>query len=232
MKETERAQLRKLLQICRARLEFRDFLSRGPDRVAYRRSRKRIHAMYTGLEALLTICEGNPRWVIGILHPLVRQYKLQVERHSNTTGIDKARQARQILRVITRYRALLSTIPFVAPAGGGNTSVLPLIDKIGTFMFQDVVLGLFKPEPVLSFVVDRRVTDAQVLALGTAINQGAFVLVPSRKGETTYGSIRNSRFRMSYLLAPDFQLPLTYGAQINLSSILMSHGEQMLMEDI
>ena len=232
MRELERAQLRKLLQICRARLEFRSFAIEPKEAGAYKRSRKRIHSMYTGLEALLTICEGNPRWVIGILHPLIRHYKIQVDLHSNLTRIDRARQARQILRVITRYRALLSTIPFTTIRSDWKSSVLPIIDKIGTYMFQDVVLGVFKPEPVLSFIVDRRVNEAQVLALGTAINQGAFVLVPNRKGETTYGSIRNSRFRMSYLLAPDFQLPLTYGAQINLSSILSTGGEQIAMDQI
>jgi hypothetical protein len=77
------------------------------------------------------------------------------------------------------------------------------------------------------------VTPEQVEAIGTAVNQGAFVLVPNRKGETTGGTVEGSRFRLSYLLAPDFQLPLTFGAQINLSSIL-SPGKsavQLRLED-
>ena len=112
--------------------------------------------------------------------------------------------------------------------------MLRLIDQIGEYMFRDVVLGPFKPEPVLSFVVDRWVTQAQVEALGTAINQGAFFLVPNRKGDSTSGSIVNSRFRLSYLLAPDFQLPLTYGTAIQLSTILTStpRQEQMRLEDV
>jgi hypothetical protein len=236
MKETERAQLRKLLQIIRARLEFRDFSRRNLDKgVAHRRSRKRIHAMYTGIEALLSICEGNPRWVIGILHPLLLTYKMHVDRHLNTTKLDSARQARQISRVVSRYRALLSTIPFSKPkaTGGRQTTVLELIDKIGDYMFEDVVLKEFKPEPVLSFVVDPKVSEAELIALGTAINQGAFVLVPNRKGETTYGSIRESRFRMSYLLAPDFQLPLTFGAQVSLSSMIRRNSSgQFFMETL
>lgn len=234
MSESERAQLRKLLQIVRARLEFRDFSVRGGDSSdrGFRRSRKRIHSMYTGIEALLTICEGNPRWILGILHPLIGSYKVHVERHSNSTRVDRARQARQISRVVIRYRALLSTIPFAKQKSGQKATVLELIDKIGEYMFRDVVLRTFKPEPVLSFVVDQKVSEAQIMALGSAINQGAFVLVPNRKGESTEGLIRSSRFRMSYLLAPEFQLPLTYGAQINLSSILSSEFTQFFMDDL
>ena len=189
--------------------------------------------MYTGLESLLTICEGNPRWVIGILRPQILRYKRLLQ-HGNRRALDRAYQARQILKVIGRYRALLGTIPLKGGKHGARASVLRLVDQIGNYMFRDVVLGQFKPEPVLSFVVDKNVTSSQIEALGIAVNQGAFVLVPSRKGDTTAGTILNSRFRMSYLLAPDFQLPLTYGAQISLSTILQKppSPNQMRLEDL
>ena len=98
------------------------------------------------------------------------------------------------VKVVGRYRALLGTIPLKGGPTGSITSVLRLIDQIGEYMFRDVVLGPFKPEPVLSFVVDRWVTQAQVEALGTAINQGAFFLVPNRKGDSTSGEKDSKRF--------------------------------------
>ncbi len=235
MAESNRAELRKLLQICRARIEFRHFGEADAvgDRLGFRRSRKRIHLMYTGLESLLTICEGNPRWIIGILRPQVLRFKRLLS-YGNRSPLDKAYQARQILKVIGRYRALLGTIPLKGGQKEARASVLRLIDQIGNYMFRDVVLGAFKPEPVLSFIVDKKVTQSQIEALGIAINQGAFVLVPSRKGDTTAGTIVNSRFRISYLLAPDFQLPLTYGAPINLSTMLHrpSLQTQMRLEEL
>jgi hypothetical protein len=240
MPENRRAQLRKLLQICRARIEFRQFrrvldeINAGSGHQGFRRSRKRIHEMYTGLEALLTICEGNPRWIIGILRPLLQRYKISLQ-HGNRSRLSASSQTAQILSVITRYRSLLTTIP-VKQRGRKDVDVsaLRMIDQIGDYMFRDVVLGPFKPEPVLSFIVDRSVSESEVQALGTAINQGAFVLVPSRKGEATYGTIRHSRFRMSYLLAPYFQLPLTFGAPKNLSGILRNGTDntQMSLEDL
>ena len=236
MAESKRAELRKLLQICRARIEFRHFgdANGSDDRPGFRRSRKRIHLMYTGLESLLAICEGNPRWIIGILRPQVLRFQRLLS-HGNRNPLDKAYQARQILKVIGRYRALLGTIPLRGAHKETRASVLRLIDQIGNFMFRDVVLGTFKPEPVLSFTVDKKVTASQIEALGIAINQGAFVLVPNRKGDTTSGTILNSRFRISYLLAPDFQLPLTYGAPINLSTILQrpnAQAAQMRLEEL
>lgn len=232
MPENKRAELRKLLQICRARIEFRQARQgRRGQQLGYRRSRKRIHEMYTGYDALLTICEGNPRWIIGMLRPQIQRYK-RLTSHGNRGHLPFAYQARQLLKVIVKYRALLGTIPLKGKKSA-RASALQLIDAIGNYMFSDVVLGEFKPEPALSFIVDRKVTPEQIEAIGTAVNQGAFVLVPNRKGDSTAGTVVGSRFRLSYLLAPDFQLPLTYGAQINLSSILSSSDtvSQLRLED-
>ncbi len=107
--------------------------------------------MYTGIEALLTICEGNPRWIIGILRPLLQRYRANLE-HGNRSTMSVSSQTSQILSVVTRYRSLLTTIPLKRSARkGADVSVVRMIDRIGDYMFRDVVLGPFKPEPILSF---------------------------------------------------------------------------------
>ena len=47
-------------------------------------------------------------------------------------------------------------------------------------------------------------------SLGRALNAGAIVFVPEKPGRR-FSSLRGKRFRLSYLLAPHYQLPLILG---------------------
>jgi hypothetical protein len=96
--------------------------------------------------------------------------------------------------------------------------------------------SVFKTEPALSFVVDNKVTEQEVSAIGAALNQGAFVFIPSQESEHCMGDIRNKRFRISYLLCPRYRLPLMYGQPVILSNILRSQGvvggDQFTLSDL
>jgi hypothetical protein len=95
-----------------------------------------------------------------------------------------------------------------------------MIDQIGEHFFHDITSQTFKTEPDLSFVVDSRLSDEEVDAVGAALNQGAFVFIPSQENEHCAGTIRHKRFRLSYLLCPRYKLPLMFGQPVVLSRIL------------
>src|SRR5262249_47937296 len=156
------------------------------------RSRKRVGNLYTGAEALLTICDGNPRWLIGIFRPLIEQSKLQ-------SPVSRSRQARSISTAIARFLSLLSTILYLHDHSR-HIPVTKFINKIVDRFFSDITNPTFKTEPALSFVVDAKVTQQEVNAIGAALNQGAFVFIPSQESEHCVGDIINKRFRISYLL--------------------------------
>jgi hypothetical protein len=227
--EEERAEIRKLIQIAEIRREFgATNILRANNRIIPRhRSRKRVGDMYTGAEALLTICDGNPRWLIGIFRPLIDLGKSQGR-------VSRSRQARSISTAIARFLSLLSTIPYSDQRR--HVPITKFIDQIGERFFSGITDSNFKTEPALSFIVDGKVTDAEAHAIGAALNQGAFVFIPSQESEHCMGDIRNKRFRVSYLLCPRYRLPLMYGQPIALSNILRTQRllttEQYTLSDL
>jgi hypothetical protein len=216
--EEERAEVRKLIQIAEIRREFglSNVLKTGGRDILRHRSRKRVSDLYTGAESLLTLCEGNPRWLIGVFRPLL-------EASNAGRPVQRSKQARSVSTAIARFLSLLSTIAFPQD----QRRVLPItkmIDKIGEHFFQDITAHEFKTEPDLSFVIDKGVKEDELDAIGAALNQGAFVFIPSQESEHCAGDIRNRRFRLSYMLCPRYKLPLMYGQPVVLSSILHSRS--------
>lgn len=133
------------------------------------------------------------------------------------------------------YLSLLSTISY--PIGPEKVAPFTkIVDRIGDAFFRDVMSETFKTEPALSFVIDHHITEDQLNAFGAAINQGAFVFIPSQNSEHCIGDVRNKRFRLSYLLCPRYKLPLMYGQRVALSRLLASNqsddNEQYQMADL
>jgi len=212
--EDARAEIRKLIQIAEIRREFgvTNILQTPGGSIARYRSRKRIGDLYTGAESLLTICDGNPRWLIGLMRPLIDEAK---RRHR----VSRSAQARSISTAIARFLSLLTTIPF-PHTSQGELPITKIIDQIGEFFFADITNRDFKTEPFLSFVIDKHLNERELDAIGAALNQGAFVFIPSQENEHCTGDIRDKRFRVSYLLCPRYKLPLMYGQPAALSRIL------------
>jgi hypothetical protein len=214
------ADIRKIISIVTVRDEFLAELADIPAtqrRPRKLRSRKAVSEIYTGAHALFAICEGNPRWLIGLVRPLLEAYKegRTVER----SGIvQRAEQSRRAQLMITQYLSLLSTItvPGNSPKQG---SVLDIIDTIGEYFFTETVGGPFNSDPVLSFRIDDDASDHLKTVIGAAMNQGAFVMIPSARTPSQLGKIEGQRIRLTHLLAPLYRLPLVTGRQVSLSSM-------------
>src|SRR5205085_8870489 len=74
--------------------------------------------------------------------------------------------------------------------------------------------------PPLSFIVDTDTNDDLVDALGRALNAGAIVFVNEKGEDLLLSSLKGKRFRLSYILAPHYTLPLMLGKARSLDSIL------------
>jgi hypothetical protein len=220
--ESERAgEARKFIQIAGLRLEYGRNNSLNIDGKEIRRfrSRKRVPDFYLGAEALLTLCEGNPRFLIGLLRPLVARYALDRRR------ITHALQSEQVSVTVARYLSLLSALK-VDQVEQRVSSLLSMLDAIGDYFFDETLGGDFKPEPVTTFIVDQKIPEPIAEAVGIALNQGAIVFIPSKREEYVLGDVRGKRYRLSYLLAARYHLPLTYGGQANLSLIVHDRGRK------
>ncbi|MCM3500904.1 hypothetical protein M3667_03300 [Microbacterium sp. P26] len=209
--------LRKIIPLVIARLTFRAPDRTGSGRQQRYRTRKNPH-IYAGGTAVATVLEGNPRWIIGLMNALL----------DNGPGrIPASLQTAELARARNRFRALLSTIP--APvATEAKRGLLPLLDTVGRAFSREIIANDFTSDPVGTFIVDSTASEPLIEALGMAVNTGAIVYVPDSNSAGVLTSMRGKRFRLSYLLATGYQLPLRLERAAALSAVLSpSRPEQL-----
>jgi len=124
---------------------------------------------------------------------------------------------------------MLSTIP-VQESSDTRRGLLSLIDLVGESFKQSIIADDFNPDPVGTFTVDQTASDALIDALGNAVNAGAIVYVPDSTGAGLLSSMKGKRFRLSYLLATKYQLPLRLERAGSLRSILTRLPSQTPLE--
>lgn len=188
-----------------------------------KRGRKPFNSAYSGWSAIAAMSEGNPRWLIGMLVGIFSEpnscdtlpVRIPLQHaHANTTA--------------GTFADILSTVA-VRQFDQIQTSqpVFELITKIGKYFFDRIVSDDFLEDPPLSFIVDAEVDDDTENCLRIAINHGAIVCYQEADGIGGFGSLRNKRFRLSYLLAPCFKLPVRKSKQVSLSKILKPQGRKL-----
>jgi len=179
------------------------------------RSKNTISDLYTGASSLFALCEGNPRWILGLLEPMVVEFA----RSGGEIAVKRSDQKEAVERMTAAYFALLSTIPITADSKNIH-SLVDLVDKIGQF-FQNSVLGPhFNPDPILGFYVDDRVPPPVRDLIGKGINIGAFITTQDSRDAYHVGQIGGLKVRLANIFAPRFKLPLAGGRFVNLSTIL------------
>jgi hypothetical protein len=138
-------------------------------------------------------------------------------------------QASKIEDASQRFSALLRTIPVRnAVLGMKRRGLLSLVDSVGEWVHRQVVRSDFQLDPAATFIVDSGVTDELYQLVGIGVNIGAFILIPDSDAQPIVRSLRGKRFRVSYLLAPKYGLPLRLGRGVALSTIL-GKGQTLLL---
>jgi hypothetical protein len=180
------------------------------------RSRKNPD-LYSGVKVFYAISESNPRLIIGLLNQLLAG----MDPASKNIKVDPSKQAAVYSSATARFLAYLRTIPSPRMKSHGESrGLLDLVKKIGEFVFEEVVAGPFSDDPHTSFTVDAATPLDLQEALQRAVNAGAIIWVPAADDVTLLTSVKGKRFRLSYLLAPSFRLPLQLGRAASLNRIL------------
>ncbi|MBM0105884.1 hypothetical protein JM946_14225 [Steroidobacter sp. S1-65] len=177
---------------------------------------RKTTALYAGAESIFAVSEGNPRWLIGLLTPMI---SFMVE--NRTKRVPPAVQAEQIDNAADRLLALLRTIP--VPSEFETDSALGLnriVGMIGVQLHNDLMDKNFSLDPRLSFVVDKAVKSSTVQLLSSGINRGAVILVAGTPAQSVVGDMQGVVLRLSYLLAAKYGLPLRKGKATNLSLLV------------
>ena len=214
MSQNEQAEVRKLITVATHRLAFKKFTEDGSTPRQRRRSRKNPD-YYTGADSLFALTEGNPRVIIALIGRLLDSFQ-----QSGSLTVERHKQASEADAVMHGFRMLLRTISYGGVEGEGyRRGLLEFLDPIGNDLSDNLLERKFIAEPILSF----RVTDKSSLsdqdAIATALIHGALVLVPEKNGSVILTTVVGSRYRFSYLLAMDYQLPLLLGKSIQLDTL-------------
>lgn len=179
------------------------------------RSRKNPD-IYRGYTSLATICEGNPRLIIRLMNGLLG--------HGRSGTVGGPRQTAEIKSAVNRFRARLSSMPGPLTPRDGRRALLELVDLLG-YQFSDAVHKWeFRLDPIGSFVVDEEVPSDVIEGVELLINAGAFIHVHEQSSGVLMTSPRGSRFRLNYLLATHYGLPLRLERAVSLSGLLRDAG--------
>lgn len=184
-----------------------------------RKGRKKLLFAYTGWEALATISEGNPRWLIGMLNIITSRLK-----NVTRLPVNASLQHDQIEAATEQFAAMLHTAATEHSVGiSTGVPIYNLLATIGGYFNRRLVDEAFIEEPPLSFEVDERVDEDTENALRIAFNHGAIVCLSVSDEMGGFRSLKGKRFRLAYLLAPKFSLPLRSTKVLALTSILAGY---------
>ncbi|AHD07946.1 ORC-CDC6 family AAA ATPase [Phaeobacter gallaeciensis] len=182
------------------------------------RSRK-TYSLYAGMPSLLTLTEGNPRALINLISPLLDQ----IVSSEGGESVALELQAAEIERSIRVMRSLLRAIPNYNKKG---ETVVNLLDRIGQGFYSGIVATKFRDQIPLSFRVDHGHSPDVFQCIAKAVNIGALIHIPEKGTDQVLTSIVGERFRLNYLLAAYYKLPLSLDREISLTS-LFEAGNQV-----
>ncbi|QWE94150.1 ORC-CDC6 family AAA ATPase [Cupriavidus sp. EM10] len=118
------------------------------------RQRKTLE-IYTGVDSIFAITEGNPRWFISLASPLINFLVRSGERK-----VPNSEQASEIDAAADRLIALLRTIPVEhVDTNGDDLPLDALLEEIGARLHAELVDEHFSMDPVQSFVVDEKISE-------------------------------------------------------------------------
>jgi hypothetical protein len=201
--------VRKVVSLAAVRLEYRSSDERQEATGQVTKPRKNP-LLYCGASTVFEMTEGNPRWFIAIVGKLMDYYK-------EDGDLPKHIQAREIRHMSNLFRSVLRSIP---ARHEGAPTVLSILDRIGEHFHEWVVRAAFNADPPGSFRVTAATDHRLHEPLRLALNAGAIIHVPPQgEDPQVLSDLTGHRFRLAYLLAPSYEIPVRLGRETEISSI-------------
>lgn len=179
------------------------------------RSRK-AHTLFYGKEVLYKICDGNPRWLIGIINEMLKK-KVQ---NDKIEQIAESTQAAVLENIAEQFFEVIKAIPdAIIQRKNGVVALYGLLEEIGSCFFNEIVLGKFQRDPHSTFEIDKDIDDELVRILEKGVYQGALILINPSENSFDF-EMRGKCFKLSYLFCPKFKIPIRKYAPLPLSKCL------------
>lgn len=177
---------------------------------------RKSNDLYTGIDGLLSLGDGNPRLLMALLG------RLLPPEYPRNVPIQRSDQSAAIDSVIDRFLSLLRAQPAADMPDGRSLQAFDLIQQIGETLGRSIIGGHFNDNIVTSFKVDGGLPSHLVRTLQIALNIGAIMHIPEDTYRPVPIDLAGQTFRLSYLLAPRYRLPLRLGEARSLRRILLS----------
>lgn len=208
---------RKIKPIVYYRNFYLDFNRKSGDIFEAQQRKRKTGDLFSGIEVLTKICDGNPRWLIGIISAILAK--------SATNGASTKVQYEELLLASKRFENVIANIPI-----GLNNSLtlIEIIKKIGSYFQDEILGGNFHMDPKGTFTVDKSKVDIPeviIELLEKGISQGAIILLDC-DDESFNFKIRNERFKLSYLFFLLYKLPIRKYNPIKLSDCILGTVNQ------
>lgn len=181
-----------------------------------RRDTQATRELYAGEPTMLAVTDGNPR----MSTILVRELMGSIAAPSFKPPVSSKAQADAVEATATRFLALLhaqSGIVF----GRRALTMVHVVDAIGRALHARLIDAPFSADAPAGFFVDEAVPARFLPLLSQAVNTGAIIHIPKSNSTLPVAdSTRGRHYRLSYLLAPRYGLPLRQGKTVALWKLL------------
>lgn len=179
---------------------------------------RNINAFCHGKDYIFDIADGNPRAFANLVNDFISQVQFTTGGILKKISIEK--QARIIESFSTNY-AFLRIRNYPKNEIKNNSLLLwQIIDKIGKFFYNKLVLEDFNADPYILFYVDPRDIKTKHF-IEIALESGAILKIEDeihRKDVRRYTDV----YRLSYSLYPNYRLPKIDYNPIDLKKILFA----------
>jgi len=183
-----------------------------PGRTVSRRRSSRGF-IYSGAQTIVQLCDNNPRFLLAILSPLIKEFEKTQTRVKPEIQLEAVSQVSQQLWSVLKGEAIF-------PPHAGIKSVGELIRRLGRFFEAEIHTEPFNGDPVLSFTLPPTAPSSLIEAVGYGIREGALLLGGEYTGSYLRDGLGEKRVRLAYLFAPDFLLPLMLGRARHVEAML------------
>ncbi|MBH1664155.1 hypothetical protein I5U73_03175 [Stenotrophomonas maltophilia] len=195
-------------------------VERFSDGVSRRKGGRKSGEAYFGYPNLLDLAEGNPRWILTLVDLL--------RANSSLSGGDFRSQGVQssaLQDYTNQFVSKLTVYPTGVSSISQNWTLMNFIDALGEELESTLYRKAFSGDPALSFKLDARALQRYGDYIKLCIDLGALVImrggVAAPLGQAHGApSLVDARVRISYRLAPRYQLPLRSTKERSLSGAI------------
>jgi energy-coupling factor transporter ATP-binding protein EcfA2 len=217
---------RKIKQIVVFRFQF--LRERTKEGVVKRRARKLV-PLYFGIPLIYELSDGNPRILIGMLDDLLNLASIA---NGEFRELKISEQSRIISEISQKFLSVTASHPDANVLIKNKViNIADILIEIGTYFHEKLVFDEFTMDPPGSFRVDDSINNKFQELIELALYLGAIVSLDNEDPFSKNGVI-GQRFRLSYILAPYFNLLSRDYKEVQLSKILAKEPNSQFQQTL